>query len=266
MRCFFKSIVLVAISLALVMLLESTAAASTLTIPAGTDLLQTIPGSPPASGTFADGTLPAGFFGPGSDPFIGRIFLEGQPTGPLGHTSTPFVPVFNNPEVALLAQHGVLDARSGGGLPSTDTIVQRNANAILPSIGSTDTVPIEILSLSLVSTQPITVTYQGGTLHSFFDVFVDLDPQSIQPLGSMNLTRTTNGGGTFSSLLPVISRITFTNTSPTGPPALGSPVRQDLFINQGGTFHIIPLPAAFYLGGLGLLGIAAREWLARRRS
>src|SRR5262249_37669119 len=97
----------------------------------GIDLFTT-----PAGGAthedFASNPIPAGFFGPNSDPFTGSIVFQGQPLAPL----TP--------------------------LGSTDVIVQRKSIATLVNPGDQSVVPIEILALSLVSTSSITVTYNGG--------------------------------------------------------------------------------------------------------
>ena len=78
-------------------------------------------------------TLPGTFF---DFPGIGVVPLEGRPIGP----------------------------------GNTDTIVQRQEDANLPGMGSSDTIPIEMVALSLQSTAPVNI---GG---SFFDVFVELTP------------------------------------------------------------------------------------------
>ena len=105
----------------------------------GIDMFVTAQCGAPGGGTFVDfssfpGPLPAGFFDPGSDPFGGTISFTGQPlvTAPAGVVS----PV--------------------------DTIVERQAPATLPTCPSSDTVPIEILALNLMSCSPIVVTYFGG--------------------------------------------------------------------------------------------------------
>lgn len=92
------------------------------------------------------------------------------------------------------------------GLPiapgGTDTIVQRKGTAVLPVDGSSDTIPIEIVALSLVSTHPIEL----GPL-SFFDVFVTLD-LNIPSQGQMIITRNSPTGGRFDSFFDVFVEIT----------------------------------------------------------
>src|SRR5262249_51221379 len=61
---------------------------------------------------------------------------------------------------------------SPSNMGTTDTIVQRKADAILPVVGSSATIPIEMVALSLQSARPVNV---GG---SFFDVFVHLTPNT----------------------------------------------------------------------------------------
>ncbi len=102
------------------------------------DLHATVSGSEP-NGTFVEfGTgnlpaIPADFFGPGSDPFTGQIELDGFPFDPLA-------------------------------FGDADTIIQRSYEPVSPSLGEPNagTVEIEIIELSLISIQPITVTYNGG--------------------------------------------------------------------------------------------------------
>ncbi|HPD13854.1 MAG TPA: hypothetical protein PLE19_02840 [Planctomycetota bacterium] len=118
--------------------------------------------------------IPAGFFDPGSEPFTGSILLIGYPPNPVGP------------------------------LGNTDTIVRRLADGNLPFAGSTDPVPIELVQLSLVSLNPITVT--TGGVDSFFDVFVELDPLRVSN-GTMTLTRTNSGH--FASFFDIWTELTF---------------------------------------------------------
>lgn len=189
-------------------------------VAAGIDLFTT----PSGGTTYDDLNLPAGFFGPGSDPFVGTVVLGGQPiasTGPLG---------------------------------PTDTIVKRNSNAILPTPGSSTTVPIEIIALSLVSVNPITVTYNGGQTPDQWSVRACLAQTAPQQVGTMTIRTNTcvcPEGGTFTSTLPVLPKFTFTRTLP-------SPATQVL------DFGVAGLPPiqfnttnghwlAFDPGGLGLV-------------
>jgi hypothetical protein len=127
---------------------------------------------------FAEVPIPAGFFGPGSDPFTGVVELRGEPTG-------------------ILA------------LGPTDHIVQRHGPAVVPPGGS-DSVPIEIVALSLVSVQPIGVTFGGGKPEPW-DVRICLSASNRQERGCMVIARDPCGdGGTFESQLPVLAKFTFT--------------------------------------------------------
>lgn len=84
-------------------------------------------------------TIPAGFFGPGSEPFTGTVYFTGAPADPA--------------------------------LGNADTIVRRHGEAYLPDDGSEDTIPIEVREMNLVSVNPITVTQQE--FHPlWFDVVV----------------------------------------------------------------------------------------------
>lgn len=172
-----RSVVLVSATSLLVVQPASPALASP--VPAGNDYFETQPG------TFQDFSMtpiPADFFDPGSDPFTGVIDFLGLPIDPAT-------------------------------LGTTDTIVERKERAHLPGkLPSTDTIPIEIVALSLVSVNPITVTYNGGQNPEFWDVNVGLSTVPQLP-GSMTLEHTTRGGGTFDSVLPVTPRFTFTRVN-----------------------------------------------------
>lgn len=93
-------------------------------------------------------------------------------------------------------------------LGTTDTIVQRKADAILP-LGGMDTIPIELVQLSLQSVAPIII----GT--SQFDVFVHLTPFTSST-GTMTIRHglVENPGpapeGTFDSFFDVFFTAEFT--------------------------------------------------------
>lgn len=127
-------------------------------------------------------TVPRTFF---DFPGIGEVDLEGRPIGP----------------------------------GNTDTIVQRQADAILPTVGSSDTIPIEMVALSLQSIDPVNV---GG---SFFDVFVHLTP-GTSSVGEMTINHEfaddgTAPEGTFTSFFDLFFTVDLT---PTGG---GAPLSQD---------------------------------------
>jgi len=121
-------------------------------------------------------TLPGTFFDFG--PPIGSVPLKGLPLNP-------------------------------GVLGTTDTIVQRKADAILPGVGSSAAIPIELVQLSLVSVSPVTI----GPL--FYDVFVHLTPLTTSS-GTMTIRHefADNGGpapeGTFDSFFDVFFTADFT--------------------------------------------------------
>ncbi len=103
--------------------------------------------------------IPEDFFGPGSEPFTGTVLLQGVPVDP-----------------------ATSDA---------DTIVRRHGEAYLPLDGSVDTIPIELHSLSLMSVNPITVTFQGSQ-PAWFDVIVpSSQTNGLQP----TKTNLSNDGG-----------------------------------------------------------------------
>ncbi|MBN1489032.1 MAG: hypothetical protein JXA69_03875 [Phycisphaerae bacterium] len=88
-------------------------------------------------------SVPSDFFGPGSDPFTGSVALTGQPLDP-AHSQA-------------------------------DTIVRRLGEAYLPTVGSADTIPVELAALNLVSVEPIRVKVGTTTVESFFDVFAGFE-------------------------------------------------------------------------------------------
>jgi len=129
--------------------------------------------------------IPADFFGPGSDPFDGRVYLQGDPINPptLGDTST---------------------------------LVQRDAAPVDPDdpVSAMGTVPIEIVALSLVSIDPIVVTYWGGLDPELWDVRVILSETPVPPGSQLSATKTHANGGTFDTVLLVQPTFIFTQVDP----------------------------------------------------
>lgn len=197
-------------------------------IQAGCNLFST----PAGGGTyraFSVDELPVGFFGPGSDPFEGTVVYKGEPLG----TTPP------------------------GVLGPTDTIVRRMDSMTFPGCGGTDTVPIEIVALSLVSCNPIIVTYPSGPPESW-DVKVSL-PSSPQPTGTMMVTKTHCNGGTWSSVLPVQAKFTFTRVGDPSAVRILDPAPTINFSWEGHWHDIDPgfgwvtAPPGFELNGVPII-------------
>jgi hypothetical protein len=150
------------------LLVAGSASASDVAV--GDDVWQT-----PANGAnhdFSTTPIPADFFEPGSDPFTGFVQLQGAGTG------------------------------------CFDTVVRRLDPASPLPVGGQQTVDIEIISLNLVSVDPITVT----PLNDQWDIAVDLSQIVPQPIGSMTIKHQGLKSGTYDSALQVCSRMTFTRT------------------------------------------------------
>jgi len=160
---------------------------------AGIDMFVTPPCGTPGTGggTFVDfslfpGPIPPNFFDPGSDPFSGTVPFTGQPLV----TSPPNV------------------------ISPVDTIVERpSPTTMLPTCGTMDSIPIEILALNLMSCAPITVTYGGGGSPELWDVDAALSPIFPQTPGVITIRHDCLDGGTFSATLPVTPKIVFTRRS-----------------------------------------------------
>ncbi len=134
--------------------------------------------------------IPADFFGPGSDPFDGTICFKGEPLG-------------------MVQLPGFPDPLNFG---EADTLVRRDVDPFdrcdLPSPGEV-TVDIEIVELSLISCEPITVDFADGSTEQW-DVEVDV-VNGQQPGGStLTAGKEHCNGGTFDSVLNVCPRFTFT--------------------------------------------------------
>lgn len=179
----------------------------------GIDLWST-PGTGISATDFSDDPIPADFFDPGSDPFTGVITLDG----------------------------GTLSNLGGPSLGPSDTVVNRMATAELPLVGSSDTVPIEIVALNLVSINPITVTYNGGFNPEPWNVTVCLSA-TAQTQGTMTIRRDCVDSGTFDSTLPVRPKFVFTRTSPAATRVLDpGAAGQMSFSTTGGRWVYNPDP------------------------
>ncbi len=120
--------------------------------------------------------IPAGFLCNNSPAFSGLVELRGVPVDPTN-------------------------------LGNTDTIVRRLEPASLPTVGASDTIPIELVAMSLTSVNPVDLGC--GVL---FDVHVGLQPAPPSG-GTMTIVRTHDDGGVFDSDMVVYPRISF---SPVG--------------------------------------------------
>lgn len=139
-----------------------------LVIPPGDDCWDTDCGR--TSFSFCETPLPADFFDPGSEPFVGRILLEGA-------------------------------------VPGADTVTRRYQSMTLTDLNPTDSVPIEIVQLDLTSCAPITVVTNGTPVE--WNVAVTLAP-TPSPLGTLTATKTHENGGTFDATFFVRPVFTFT--------------------------------------------------------
>ena len=144
----------------------------TFVIQAGPDYWAT----PAAEMDFAGDPLPSDFFGPGSDPFDGAVYMTGQPI---------------DPSSAL-----------------ADTIIERLHDVAFTAPAGSEVVDIEMVELNLVSTQPILVTSNGGVDSELYDVTLTLD-SNASSTGQMTITKTHENGGTFDAYLNVPVVFTF---------------------------------------------------------
>lgn len=127
--------------------------------------------------------VPADFFGPGSGVVDDNVPFEGEP----------------------------LMQFAGDPLGRADTIVRRGTpTQPLTCPGSTD-IPIELVALNLVSTRPITVTFQSAG-SELWDVRACVS-YNAQSLGTLMVTESCGEGGMFDSTLTVKPRLIFTRVS-----------------------------------------------------
>lgn len=119
----------------LVILTLAAAPAFAVTLDPGYSFFQVEPGS--AFLDFTTTPIPADAFGPGSDPFVGLIELEGRAVGPVPDC-TP---------AELAGVHAILD---------------RQGVVDLPDPSSTAEIPLEITALRMHGVDPIVVTFNGG--------------------------------------------------------------------------------------------------------
>ena len=143
----------------------------------GADLWETSTGYSYSS--FKSEPIPADFFCPGSQPFTGVVQLHGQP----------------------------LATAPAGALGNIDTIVRRLDDAALNEKGEAST-RIQMMALSLRSVKPI------KTSCGLYDVKSSL--AGTQPLTTMRILKTADGGGTYIAPLELNVKLTFTPVSGQG--------------------------------------------------
>ncbi len=133
--------------------------------------------------------IPPDFFAPGSDPLFGQVCLKGEPLG-----FTPF-----------------------GNFSTADTLVRRFADPFQcdDPFPAQNLIGIEIVALSLVSLDPVVVTFNGGQNPEEWDLHVTLS-QFPQQQGIMDVQKHHANGGTFVADLPVTPLFTFTQVGNPG--------------------------------------------------
>jgi hypothetical protein len=148
------------------------------TIRAGYDLFETMEGG--ANATFPNGLpIPAGFFDPDSEPFMGIIEFQGVP-----------IREFTDPQTGRTHKTG-----------HADTIVHRTRDAVISGNSGSATIPIELVRVTLRSSRPIEV--KVGRRVQRWHVHMTLS-SAVKSTGTMTISQTSATKGHFSStLLPV---------------------------------------------------------------
>jgi len=126
---------------------------------------------------FSEAPIPDDFFFPGSAPFAGSF---GTASG---------MPLQASPELSPT-------------FPNVDTIVRRELPFQPPGAGNVTTVPIQLVGLSLQSSNPIVVTSLGSPQTQLWDVHIALSETQPSP-GEMMIT----GGGNRGFLQGAILRL-----------------------------------------------------------
>jgi len=160
-----------AVAAAVILALAAPAWAGDNVIHKGADIWMTVAGF--AKTSFEKEPIPAGFFCVDSQPFTGTVVFEGGP----------------------------LAIEPAGSLGSVDTVVNRLDDAVFNDKGEATT-RIQLMALSLVSTQPI------ETSCGKYDVAVSLSGE--QPTTTMRIVRNDSFGGPSSAPLALTVKIVFT--------------------------------------------------------
>jgi hypothetical protein len=181
---------------------------------AGEDLWQTA-GRDSSHLDFGGDPIPADFFGPGSEPFVGVVRLGGLP----------------------------LEAQPGGTLQNTDTIVRRLQDTPPLDLGQQAQVPIELVALSLTSIEPIAVRYVTGECEAWMLTVCESKVAS-QPGGMKTIRKDCQDGGNWSSDLPVLPRLTFTQLNGPGLRVI-DPAPLRVFQVANATWSLVGGPGGF---------------------
>jgi hypothetical protein len=150
-------------------------------IPIGSNFFETVPGLTATFIDFSRDNINRGFFGPGSDPFIGFIRLRGNPIDP----ST---------------------------LGTTDTIMHRPEEINVVQGARRVTADLDLLALELESVNPITVTYNLGNNPEQWDVRVSRQANPPEG-GRITIEQTIPDGGTYEAMVNTRLILTFTRRS-----------------------------------------------------
>ncbi len=102
----------------------------------------------------------------------------------------------------------------------TDMIVERLGAATLIGANSTDTIPLGLKGISLISQDLLTVTRNSGAYTEHWYVLL-CGSEAGQGVGSMTLTKNScnDKAGTFTYNLPIVPKLTFIRDESTGDPA-----------------------------------------------
>ena len=155
------------------------------------------PGEVSFADTATNDPIPADFFGPGSDPFTGTVYFTGSPV--LNDSDEPLYPDSSVQMVVRRRFHGFIPTSNSGTSGSPE-----------PPVSSL--ISTSLVSMSLASTAPITVTYGAGSPETW-DVSAEAsDTQWINGDIGITATRVHADGGTYEALTSASLLFTFTNT------------------------------------------------------
>ncbi|MFT5049972.1 MAG: hypothetical protein ACI8QZ_001365 [Chlamydiales bacterium] len=212
--------------------------------------------------------LDADFFGPGSDPFpTGVIPVIGNP-GPIAAAAAALCPPTTLLDVVWVDPHGTPVAPDDRHavrqeIVGPDTIVCRTTDGDFGGIGVPEPIQIELVELSLVSEDPITVTFSGGVDFAIYDVFIT--EQGVQLPGQMTLVPGAIGTNTSSGTaildgMPVRYLLTFVKVQGAqGAPVIPlGPLNLDLMTTgPPGTFTYTGPPPPGGIPAMGPMGLVA---------